>query len=113
MNSPPLNRLYTLDAEHRPVPEHDLLVWGCWIEKRENCVVEQTNVGEHMWVSTVFLGLDHSFGAPGPPILFETMIFCGDESEDMWRYSTWDDAVTGHAMAVKKAKTYLIERSVP
>ena len=27
-------------------------------------------------ISTVYLGLDHSFGN-GPPLFFETMIFCG------------------------------------
>jgi hypothetical protein len=26
------------------------------------------------WVSTVWLGLDHSFGS-GPPVIFETMVF--------------------------------------
>ncbi|MFZ1529012.1 MAG: hypothetical protein WAT19_09695 [Ferruginibacter sp.] len=31
-------------------------------------------------VSTVYLGMDHSFGS-GPPILWETMIFCDGEND--------------------------------
>ena len=28
----------------------------------------------HIWVSTVWMGLNHSFG-PGEPLIFETMVF--------------------------------------
>ena len=47
-------------------------------------------------VSTVFLGLDHSFSNEGPPLLFETMVFGGVCDENMRRYATWDEAVAGH-----------------
>lgn len=48
-------------------------------------------------VSTVFLGLDHSFRESGPPILFETMAFIGHEAAGQERYSTWEEAEAGHA----------------
>ena len=32
------------------------------------------------------------------------MIFGGPLDQQMWRYSTWDDAETGHKMAVAKAR---------
>ena len=57
-------------------------------------------------VSTVFLGLDHSFRLEGPPVLFETMIFgLADTGIDgyieyQWRYSTWEEAEAGHARAL-------------
>jgi hypothetical protein len=51
-------------------------------------------------VSTVFLGLDHSWGG-GPPLLFETMVFGGQYDEEQWRYSTYDDALEGHLEIVK------------
>ena len=58
-------------------------------------------------VSTVFLGLDHSFGT-GPPILFETMIFCNNTDDDLhnWqhRYNTKAQAILGHAIIVRLAK---------
>ena len=57
---------------------------------------------ENKVVSTVFLGLDHSFGG-GPPLLFETMIFDGGEEEHCVRYSTWQQAEEGHKEACKLA----------
>jgi len=84
------------------VPEacSDTLRWGRWYEAADRRVV-QTDVGE-VWVSTVFLGLDHQWGN-GPPKLFETMCFVADCSSDSFpfdRYSTWEEAETGHAKAV-------------
>jgi len=54
-------------------------------------------------VSTVFLGLDHSFGSE-PPLWFETMVFARESSSDLFcdRYSTWEDAVTGHQSVVEQ-----------
>ena len=53
-------------------------------------------------VSTVFLGIDYSFGEPGGPVLFETMIFWRGHELDEWRerYRTRDEALAGHAAAV-------------
>lgn len=54
-------------------------------------------------ISTVHLGLDHSFG-DGPPLIFETMVFGLDEDEMMDRYSTEQQAREGHtAMVVQVA----------
>jgi len=46
-------------------------------------------------ISTVFLGIDHNFG-DGPPLLFETMVFGGKLDQEQDRYSTYDEAITGH-----------------
>jgi hypothetical protein len=51
-------------------------------------------------VSTVFLGIDHSFTRGGPPILFETMVFGHAGIEDTYRYATWDEALEGHQITV-------------
>lgn len=51
-------------------------------------------------VSTVWLGANHNFSG-GPPILFETMVFGPDDADEyMVRYSTEDEARTGHAETV-------------
>lgn len=52
-------------------------------------------------VSTVWLGLDHSYG-DGPPLLFETMVFGESDwsDQDCKRYSTEAEARTGHAETV-------------
>jgi hypothetical protein len=52
-------------------------------------------------VSTVWLGIDHSFGVPGMPIsIFETMVFDGPRDGDQYRYATEDEARAGHAEVV-------------
>jgi hypothetical protein len=54
-------------------------------------------------VSTIFLGIDHRFVGNGPPLLFETLLRVAGESHDMVRYSSWDDAVTGHDALARRA----------
>ncbi len=73
-------------------PEPDLMKWALWFDKA-NRVVAKTIIGG-MEISTVFLGLDHSFGY-GSPLLFETIVF-GAEEEICERCSTWAQAVKQH-----------------
>jgi hypothetical protein len=54
-------------------------------------------------VSTVFMGLDHSFG-DGPPVLWETLVFGGLWDEYQWRYRSRSDAEAGHTDIVKRIK---------
>ncbi len=79
---------------HTPVMEPDLLKWARWLEDDKNRIVRQTAYADEK-VSTVFLGLDHSFGF-GPPILFETLVFGGKLDGEMTRCSTWDEAEKMH-----------------
>ena len=83
------------------IPCPDMLNWDQWFEKADRIVAKDT-VGDSD-VSTIFLGLDHSFGE-GPPLLFETMVFGGMLSDAMDRYSTWDDAVDGHNAMVERVR---------
>ena len=84
-----------------PVRCDDLMEWARWMDTRER-IVKQTRVGT-MFVSTIFLGIDHSLGGK-EPILFETMTFCDDEI-DCQRCSTWKQAEEQHHYAVKHAET--------
>lgn len=62
-------------------------------------------------VSTVDLGLDHSFGM-GEPLYYETMIFNDEQNifEDYQvRYSTKKEAKKGHKEAIKYVKEKLKE----
>jgi hypothetical protein len=90
--------------------------------------VAQDRVGG-VFVSTVFLPIDHSFGG-GPPILFETMVFGYGPSgvrrlwmrltgrriqeEYQWRYVFEEDARDGHAkvLAAVKSRT-LSSETIP
>lgn len=51
-------------------------------------------------VSTVWLGLDHSFGLQGAPLIFETMIFGGEFDQWQWRWHTERDAREAHRQIV-------------
>jgi hypothetical protein len=89
-------RYFVLDG-HAVIPTNDLHQWSRMFDGRER-IVGSTSIGE-VHVSTVFLGLDHSFG-DGPPLLFETMVFRGEHDQAQWRYTTWDEAESGHKAVV-------------
>lgn len=66
--------------------------------------VAETTLPDGTWVSTVWLGLDHSFGAKGPPLIFETMVFRSEldlREEACLRYPTEAEALAGHTRVVK------------
>lgn len=92
---------YVLEADHSVRPA-GLMEWAVFFEDMANRRVALDRIGDAS-VSTVFLGLDHSFGG-GPPLIFETLISGGEHDQDMWRYSTWDEAIAGHQAAVELAR---------
>lgn len=94
------NGRYILDSQGMPVAEDDLLVWANWLETTDRQVA-MDKLGD-VEVSTVFLGLDHSFGGAAP-ILFETMIFGGPHDQYQDRYSTREEALAGHQKALALA----------
>jgi hypothetical protein len=95
------------------VPEPDLFKWAAWYETA-NRHVAHTKVGKVL-VSTVFLGLDHSFGR-GLPLLFETMIFQAKDGkrdwhgEECWRCETWEQAEKQHKDAVAMVRKAIKEQ---
>lgn len=76
------------------------LEWAEWFEKAINRQIDVTCLSDTK-VSTVFLGLDHQFEPGLPPILFETMVFGGRLDGCQWRYSTYEQSLTGHRRVVK------------
>ena len=93
--------MYILDGK-TPVPTDDIRAFSRMFEDAGSRRVARDQVGA-LDVSTVFLGTDHAFGC-GPPLLFETMVFGVPDDEPCERYSTWDEAVAGHAAMVAWAK---------
>lgn len=82
-------------------------------------VVGWTEVGPY-FVSTVWLGLDHSLGMHGRPVIFESMVFASEVSHaprdglfggfqyhasfDERRYCTEEEALAGHAQLVEEVR---------
>jgi hypothetical protein len=71
------------------------------IEERR---IARTEVTPEVSVSTVFLGIDHSFNRDGPPLLFETMVFGGHLDQQMDRYATLEEAEAGHVRWVDRVR---------
>lgn len=89
------------DRNGNPLPS--IQAWSALHKNREYQSVSQTEIDEDVRVSTVWLGLDHNFYGEGPPLIFETMIFGGPLNDYQERYSTEEQARTGHNAAVKLA----------
>jgi hypothetical protein len=111
------NYYYTVKPGGKVEPAEGLSAWAKWIEEVSNGkkkfeeggrIVAQTEVeveGKKVFVSTVFLGINHNFSAGRqPPVLFETMIFGGKHDEYQERYKTVEEAKKGHEVAIQIAK---------
>jgi hypothetical protein len=93
---------YTLDERGNPVLETDFFKWAMWFETANRRVKRET-IGASD-VSTVFLGLDHSFGV-GPPVLWETMVFGGVLDKEQERCSgSREQAEAMHDQMVKRVR---------
>lgn len=95
-----MNLYYKLDENHNPVP-CNLWDFAEFMGDPGKKFVKQDHLSfDGIFISTVFLGLDHSFGG-GTPVLFETVIFGGIHDQFQERYCTWDEALAGHQRAIE------------
>lgn len=92
---------YILDENNKPVLEPDDEKSFKWRSDYLHKIVSRTSFPSGTRISTVFLCLDHGWES-GPPVLWETMVFGGEFSNDQERYTSHDDAVKGHIEWVKK-----------
>lgn len=70
--------------------------------------VKKDIIGD-VYVSTVFLCIDHGFSTNenALPVLWETMIFGGKYDQYQERYTSHEDALAGHEIALKLVKDSL------
>ena len=97
---------YKLDENNKPVQAidvNDYLKWSGNGGIIKN--VAQEHIGD-VFVSTVFLGLDHSWNSE-IPILWETMIFGGEHDQYQERYTSHKDALEGHEKALELVKSLI------
>ena len=96
------------DIDGNPI---DLMTWAKLFEqKRKDGYgdIGKTDLENGLFVSTVWLGLDHGFS--GKPLIFETMVFDQTDAEhdgsnlDCERYSTKEEANKGHEEMCEKWK---------
>lgn len=99
-------RYYLLNEDGTITPTNDTLAWGMWFENFKNRQIDYTKITNEIEVSTVALGLDHSYNPNGPPMIFESMSF-GYDDEIQRRYSTLEEAKVGHNEIVKEIREEL------
>lgn len=102
---------YVLDKDGNPVKwRGDVTSWALTVAKQRKIV--RTKIGD-LTVSTVFLGMDHSFDESGPPLLFETMIFRdsgdGGSLDFQIRSSSMKGAVEDHHIGIGRAVDELLD----
>jgi hypothetical protein len=110
----PCGGMFILDKKgDTPIKAKTFTEWAIWMEgvkaRRKNPFsidkrrVADQKVGESR-ISTVFLGLDHSFGS-ATPVLWETMVFGGPLDQDQMRCGgTRKDAKAMHKKMVQRVK---------
>jgi hypothetical protein len=79
--------------------------WSYLFAEDRSVGMDKINANEY--VSTVWMGLDHSLALPwytGEPLIFETMIFGGKFNQELWRYATEEEAKEGHERIVRELK---------
>lgn len=92
---------YILNEKGIPVIEKNQAKWGKFMQDSFLRRVAYTEFSKQsVIVSTVFLGLDYSFGEE-KPILYETLVMPDNQ---IHRYHTKKEALLGHKEIVKKLK---------
>jgi len=102
---------YIFDKKtHEIIRCDNLIEWSNFLAKTDTRVkLTEINKGiNSISISTVFLGLDHSFDNK-TPILFETMVFGLYNLNDnmMERYSSWKEAEEGHDIIVTYVEKHI------
>lgn len=93
-----MTKRYILNDKGDPIEEPNLLTWGKWFEVADRHIASDEI--EDVKVSTVFLGIDHSFETGNhKPVLFETMVFNGEHDQYQERYTNKVAALAGHDRA--------------
>ncbi len=94
-----MGRWYILDENNKPVVAASVIEAAEWLDKNpERKAVKQEHI-DKIFISTVFLGLDHAWDS-NIPVLWETMIFGGEHDQYQERYTSYEDALEGHQIAL-------------
>lgn len=110
-----LDRGYYNLVGRNVVPAENLIEWAKRFEAQQRHIaISDTKIkGKkgNVRVSTVFLGIDHSFDwyfedkdRVSKPVVFETMVFGGKLDQEQDRYSTYDEAERGHKEMLAKVR---------
>lgn len=102
-SSPDIVRWYIL-KHRKPIPEPDIKKVDKFLRNYHKKRVRRTYLPNNIYISTVFLGLDHAWKPFEEPLVFETAIVRNGEFDIVERCSTWRQALKMHWRAVEHIK---------
>ncbi len=87
------NHFYKL-SKKKPIP-CSMNEWAIFMTSASNRIIEQNQIGP-LLISTIFTGIDHSFGH-GEKKLFETTVLgLNNDIQLRWHFSTYNQAIREH-----------------
>lgn len=97
-------KYYKKDGTPYPLGNKGFLEFARDLENKDHRRVGYKKLWWGGRVSTVWLGIDHSFLPSSKPLVFETMVFppFSYRELDIERYSTEEEAIEGHKRMVAK-----------
>jgi len=110
-----MHKYWIMDKLGQPI-QVSMREWAEWFESSDR-IVAQTRLGD-IFISTVFLGMDHGFGRSSVPILFETMVFPennlsieegGYVESECYRFATRTEALLNHKEMVEKYRQIVLK----
>lgn len=104
---------YKLDEDGMTPVACDMMHADPIFDRHAHRRLAKTEMSKDVAIYTTFLGLDHSFNAEGPPLLWETMIFGGEHDLYQTRYSTYQEAALGHIEAIKLVQPMRVQPLTP
>jgi len=97
-----LAEYYKLDYATLRTTPCDMDEWAKAFKDKRRHLWHTTNEKTGVYVSTVFLGMNHQYTPGGPPDIFETMVFNGAHDSDCWRCATHSEAQFRHEITCKE-----------
>ncbi len=98
-------RQYILDGD-LALPCEDMDAAKAWQGSNQASKFIANDHIDGLWISTIFLVMNHEFDEARPPLIFETMVF----PEGVWtelycdRYSTYHQAQRGHQAVLERVR---------
>jgi hypothetical protein len=95
-----MTHIYIMNENDEVIPAPSPEAWGNFMFMPNSRKFIRTSIPEkNTFVSTYFLGLDHSLG--GKPKFFETLVSTNYDQRIVNRYMTFEEARTGHWIIVE------------
>lgn len=95
-------KYYLIDKNGKITTTTDVERWSKEFFESNDRFLKRTELENGITISTCFAGINLNFTDDGPPLLFETMIFGGEDDCTGYRFERHECAINYHDKLVKK-----------